>query len=50
MDFNKDQKIIGIRVLKDNVIWLWRKNKSVVVIDPATPSTVIKYSLRIIFI
>ena len=46
MDFNKDQKIIGIRVLKDNVIWLWRKNKSVVVIDPATPSAVIKYLIE----
>jgi len=43
MEFNKEQKIIGIRVLTDNVIWLWKKNKSVVVIDPALSQPVIKY-------
>ena len=35
MDFNKEHKIIGLRVLSDNVIWCWEKNKSVLVIDPA---------------
>ncbi len=43
MEFNKEQKIIGIKVLSDNVIWLWIKNKSVVVIDPATSQPVIEY-------
>ena len=43
MAFNKDQKIIGLKVLNDNVIWLWEKNKSVVVIDPALSKPVIKY-------
>ena len=43
MEFNKAQKIIGLRVLNDNIIWLWKKNKSVVVIDPAVPKPVIKY-------
>ena len=43
MRFNKEQKIIGIRVLTDNVIWLWKKNKSVVAIDPALSEPVIKY-------
>ena len=43
MEFNKEQKIIGIRVLSDNVIWLWKKNKSVVVIDPALSKPVIEY-------
>ena len=43
MEFYKEKKIIGIRVLSDNVIWLWRKNKSAVVIDPALSQPVIKY-------
>ena len=43
MGFNKVQNIIGIRVLKDNIIWLWEKNKSVVVIDPAIAKPVIEY-------
>ena len=43
MEFNKEQTIIGLRVLSDNVIWLWKKNKSVVVIDPALSKPVIKY-------
>ncbi len=43
MEFNKEQKIIGLRVLSDNVIWLWVKNKSVVVIDPAVSKPVIEY-------
>ena len=43
MEFNKEQKIIGLRVLSDNVIWLWIKNKSVVVIDPAVSKPVIEY-------
>ncbi len=43
MELNKEQKIIGIRVLNDNVIWIWKKNKSVVVIDPAVSKPVIDY-------
>ena len=43
MAFNKEQTIIGLRVLSDNVIWLWKKNKSVVVVDPALSKPVIKY-------
>ena len=43
MKFNKEQKIIGIRVLNDNVIWIWRKKKSAVVIDPALSKPVIEY-------
>ena len=43
MEFNKDQEIIGIRVLSDNVIWLWKNNNSVVVVDPAVSKPVIEY-------
>ncbi len=43
MKFNKGLKITGIRVLNDNVIWIWEKNKSAVVIDPAIPEPVIQY-------
>ena len=43
MEFNKDQKIIGIRVLSDNVIWLWENSISAVVVDPALSQPVIKY-------
>ena len=43
MEFNKGQKIIGIRVLIDNVIWLWRNNNSAVVVDPALHKPVIEY-------
>ena len=43
MGFNKEQKIIGIRVLSDNVIWLWKNGHSAVVIDPALSQPVIKY-------
>ena len=43
MEFNKEQKIIGLRVLTNNVIWIWRKNKSAVVIDPALSKPVIEY-------
>ncbi len=43
MDFNKAQNIKGLKVLNDNVIWLWEKNKSVVVIDPAVSNPVIEY-------
>ena len=43
MEFNKAQNIIGIRVLNDNVIWLWVKDKSVVVIDPSVNEPVIRY-------
>ena len=43
MEFNKDQNIVGLKVLNDNVIWLWEKNKSVVVVDPAVSKPVIKF-------
>ena len=43
MEFNKPHDIIGLKVLTDNVIWLWKKNKSVVVIDPAIHEPVINY-------
>ena len=43
MEFNKAKNIIGIRVLRDNVIWLWEKDKSVVVIDPSVHEPVIRY-------
>ena len=43
MDFNKARNIIGLRVLSDNVIWLWVKDKSVVVVDPSVHEPVIKY-------
>tara|TARA_B100000073_G_C23691495_1_gene556642 strand:- start:566 stop:1312 length:747 start_codon:yes stop_codon:yes gene_type:complete len=36
MAFNKaEELIIGLPVLKDNIIWLWIEGESVVVIDPA---------------
>ncbi len=43
MEFYKEQKIIGIRVLSDNVIWLWENNSSAVVVDPALSKPVIEY-------
>ena len=43
MEFNKDQKIIGLRVLKDNIIWLWKNKNLAVAIDPALSDPVIKY-------
>ena len=43
MEFNKAQNIIGLRVLSDNVIWLWEKDNSVVVVDPSVHEPVIKY-------
>ncbi len=43
MEFNKEQKIIGIRVLNDNVIWLWKNSNSAVIVDPAISQPVIKY-------
>ena len=43
MEFNKAHNIIGLRVLSDNVIWFWEKDKSVVVIDPSVHEPVIKY-------
>ena len=42
MEFNK-ARIIGLRVLKDNIIWIWEKNKSAAVIDPAVSEPVIEY-------
>tara|TARA_B100001989_G_scaffold136958_1_gene97026 strand:+ start:237 stop:473 length:237 start_codon:yes stop_codon:yes gene_type:complete len=43
MVFNKAQNIVGLKVLSDNVIWLWEKDKSVVVIDPSVHEPVIRY-------
>jgi len=43
MEFNKAQNIIGLRVLNDNVIWLWVKDKSVVVVDPSVYEPVIRF-------
>ena len=43
MEFNKEQKIIGIRVLRDNVIWLWKNSNSAVIVDPAISKPVIEY-------
>ncbi len=43
MEFNKEQQIIGLRVLSDNVIWLWKNDKYVVVIDPALSQPVKEY-------
>ena len=43
MEFNKARNIIGLRVLNDNVIWLWVKDKSVVVVDPSVHEPVIRY-------
>ena len=43
MELNKAKKITGLRVLSDNVIWLWEKEKSVVVIDPSVHEPVVKY-------
>ena len=43
MEFNKAKNIIGLRVLNDNVIWLWVKDKSVVVIDPSVHEPVIRF-------
>ena len=43
MGFNKEPKIIGIRVLSDNVIWLWENDNSAVVVDPSLSQPVIEY-------
>ena len=43
MELNKAQNIKGLRVLRDNIIWLWEKDKSVVVIDPSVHEPVINY-------
>jgi len=43
MEFNKARNIIGLRVLSDNIIWLWVKDKSVVVVDPSVHEPVNKY-------
>ena len=42
MGLNKEEKIIGIRVLSDNVVWIWENGKSEVVIDPALSKPVIE--------
>ena len=46
MEFNKDQTVTGLRVLNDNVIWFWKKNNSVVVVDPALSKPVLDYLNR----
>ena len=46
MEFNKAHNIIGLRVLNDNIIWIWRKNKDAVVIDPAIDKPVIDYLIE----
>ena len=43
MKINKAQNIKALRVLSDNVIWLWEKDKSVVVIDPSLHEPVVRY-------
>ena len=43
MDFNKARNIIALRVLSDNVIWLWVKDNSVVVVDPSVHEPVIRF-------
>ena len=43
MSFNKDQDIFGLPVLQNNIVWLWVKNKSVVVVDPAVADPVIDW-------
>ena len=43
MTFNKVKGIFGIRVLEDNIVWLWVENKSVVVIDPAVSKPIINW-------
>ena len=43
MIIKKEQKIFGLPVLKDNIIWLWVNNDSVVVDDPAISTPVIKW-------
>ena len=43
MEFNKARDIKGLRVLSDNIIWLWVKDKSVVVVDPSIHEPVIRY-------
>ena len=43
MEFNKAQNITGLRVLRDNIIWLWEKDKSIVVIYPSVHEPVIKF-------
>ena len=43
MEFNKAPNIIGLRVLSDNIIWLWEKDNSAVVVDPALSQPVTEY-------
>jgi len=43
MSFNKDQNIIGLPVLQDNIIWLWVRDNSVIVVDPAISKPVIDW-------
>ena len=43
MEFNKARNIIGLKVLNDNIIWLWVKDKSAVVVDPSVHEPVIRY-------
>ena len=43
MELNKARNIIGLRVLNDNIIWLWVKDKSVVGVDPSVHEPVMRY-------
>ena len=43
MSFNKVQNIIGLPVLQDNIIWLWVRDNSVIVVDPAISKPVIDW-------
>ena len=43
MALNKVQGIYGLKVLQDNIIWLWVKNDSVVVIDPSISTPVLDW-------
>ena len=43
MPFNKEQKIYGLPVFKDNIIWLFVESKSVVVVDPGISKPVIEW-------
>ena len=45
MEFNKAPNIIGLKVLNDNVIWIWIKDKSVVVVDPSVHEPVIRFRI-----
>ena len=43
MTINKGNRIFGIPVLEDNIIWIWVENKSVIVIDPSISKPIISW-------